>query len=163
MLCEWRQMAPTKTYINMTNNTQALVQEHAVFLSMFDHIEQLLASAQSVPDVKSLAAVVKDLLQGHGKTERQLADLALQNALADREPLHHLYADNQVIDEHFARVHRATDPAEALRLFHQALTATRAHFHREESHAFPVLEKSAPPDTAWIIGNQWLERHSATG
>ncbi|MGB7768002.1 MAG: hemerythrin domain-containing protein [Verrucomicrobiia bacterium] len=140
--------------------TQALIMEHAVFCDVFEQIERVLADSTSVPEVKLLASVVEGLLCGHGETETNLAYAALDHALADRGALNRLYQDHREIDDHFKRIHRTTEPAEAQRLLKKALAATREHFRREEKSVFPLLEKTLQPDTLWTLGRKWTESHS---
>jgi hemerythrin-like domain-containing protein len=100
------------------------------------------------------------LLADHGETETNLAYAALDHALADRGALKKLYQDHHEIDDHFKRIHRVTDPAEALRLLKKGLKATREHFKREEKHVFPMLERTLRPDTLKTLGGVWHERNS---
>jgi hemerythrin-like domain-containing protein len=144
----------------MATITKALIMEHAVFGEVFDQIERALAGSQSVSEVKLLASVVEGLLLGHAQTETDLAYAAMDHALADQGPLNQMYQDHHEIDDQFKRIHRATDPAEALRLLKRALAATREHFRREEKAVFPVLEKTLREDTLLALGGQWMESRS---
>ena len=134
----------------METITQALIMEHAVFSGVFDQIERILAGSPSAPEVKVLATLVEGLLRGHGETETNLAYSVLDHALADKQALHRLHQDHHEIDEHFKRVHRATDAAEAL-------AATRDHFRREEKSVFPLLDQLLQQDTLKALGQQWME------
>ena len=144
----------------METITKTLSLEHAVFCKVFAQIERVLSVTSSAPEIKSLAAVVEGLLSGHGETETNLAYAALDHALANRGALEQLYQDHHEIDDHFKRIHQATDPAVALGLLKKALAATREHFRREEKTVFPMLEKTLRPDTLWILGGEWKERSS---
>ena len=143
----------------METITKTLSLEHAVFCKVFAQIERVLSVTSSAPEIKSLAAVVEGLLSGHGETETNLAYAALDHALADRGALKQLYQDHHEIDDHFKRIHQATDPAVALGLLKKAL-AEREHFRREEKTVFPMLEKTLRPDTLWTLGGEWKERSS---
>ena len=142
----------------MQSITKTLTMEHAIFCKVFEQIERVLSVTHTAPEVQLLASVVEGLLAGHGETETNLAYAALDHALADRGALKQLYQDHREIDDHFKRVHQATDPAVALRLLKKALSATRDHFRREEKTVFPVLEKTLQPDTLLTLGGQWKER-----
>ena len=146
----------------MDTITQKLIMEHAVFCDVFDQIERVLAGSSSIAEVKSLASVVEGLLRGHGETETNLAYAALDHALADRGALTRLYQDHREIDDHFKRIHRTTEPAEAQLLLKKALAATREHFRREEKHVFPLLEKTLQPDTLGMLGRKWTESRSVS-
>jgi len=147
-------------YKDMETITKALIMEHAVFRTVFDQIERVLAGVKSAPEVKLLASVVEGLLRDHAETETSLAYSALDHALADRGALNRLYQDHHEIDDQFKRIHRTTDAAEAQTLLKKALAATRKHFRREEKHVFPMLEKTLQPDTLGILGRKWTESHS---
>ena len=104
--------------------------------------------------------MVESLLRDHAKTETNLAYSVLDHALADQGLLNRLYQDHHEIDDHFKRIHRTTDAAEAQRLLKKALAATREHFRREEKSVFPMLEKTLQPDTLWTLGREWMESRS---
>jgi hemerythrin-like domain-containing protein len=146
----------------METITEALIMEHAVFCEVFDQIERVLAGSNSATEVQLLASVVEGLLRGHGETETNLAYSALDHALADRGALDRLHQDHHEIDDHFKRIHRTTEPAEAQLLLKKALAATRDHFRREEKTVFPVLEKTLLPETLRTLGRKWTERHSVS-
>ena len=147
----------------MQSITQVLVMEHAVFGKVFEQIEKILAGSPPAPEVKVLAAVVEGLLSGHGETETNLAYSALDHALADNgtlNQLNQLHQDHHEIDDHFKRIHHATEAEEAQRLLKKALAATREHFRREEKTVFPLLEKTLQPVTLGALGQEWLESRS---
>ena len=146
----------------MESITKNLIMEHAVFSEVFDQIERVLTGSPSASEVKLLASVVEGLLRGHGETETNLAYSALDHALADRGALNRLYQDHHEIDDHFKRIHRATDAAEAQRLLKKALAATREHFRREEKNVFPMLEKTLQPDTLRALGREWRKARSVS-
>lgn len=144
----------------METITEVLVMEHAVFAGVFDQIERVLAGAQTVSEVKLLAAVVEGLLQSHGETETELAYSALDHALADRGKLDRLHQDHHEIDDQFKRIQHMAEAAEARLLFKNVLAATRKHFRREEKNVFPLLEKTLQPGTLGTLGRKWAENHS---
>ena len=144
----------------MESITKALIMEHAVFSDVFDQIERILTGSPSAPEVKVLASLVEGLLRGHGETETNLAYSALDHALADRQALNRLYEDHREIDDHFKRIRRVADAAEAQRLLKKALAATREHFRREEENVFPMLEQTLQPDTLLALGREWAAARS---
>lgn len=146
----------------METITKALIMQHAVFSGMFDQIERILAGSPSAPEVKVLAALVEGMLRGHAETETNLAYSVLDHALADRRALNRLHQDHHEIDEHFKRVHRAADAAEARRLFKAALAATHDHFQREEKNVFPLLDQLLQEDTLKALGRHWMKTHSVS-
>lgn len=147
---------------SMSTITRALVMEHAVFCTVFDQIESVFPKLSSANEVKLLATVVEGLLSGHGETEKNLAYSALDHVLKEEERLNRLHQDHHEIDEHFKRVHRANDLAEAQRLLRKALAATREHFHREEQIVFPFLERVLQPETLVALGETWMGSYFAS-
>jgi hemerythrin-like domain-containing protein len=145
-------------YVGMKTITQVLVMEHELFSKVFEQMERALTGTPSASEVKLLATVVEGLLEGHAKTETELAYLALDHALADRCELNRLHQDHHEIDDQFKRLQRATEAAEVLRLFKKTLAATREHFQHEEKVVFPLLEKTLQPATQWALGAQSLGR-----
>jgi hemerythrin-like domain-containing protein len=149
-------------YKLMQSIIQTLSMEHAAFCKVFEQVERVLSATHSTTEVQMLASVVEGLLAGHGEMETNLAYAALDHILADRGALKQLYQDHHEIDDHFKRIHLATDPAVALRLLKKALAATREHFRREEKTIFPMLAKTLQPDTLWILGGQWKQPAAAS-
>jgi hemerythrin-like domain-containing protein len=146
----------------MSTITKALVMEHAIFCAVFDQFERVLPGLGSVQEVKLLATVVEGVLSGHAETEKNLAYSVLDHVLKEDGRLNRLHQDHHEIDEHFKRVHRAKDLADAQRLLKKALAATREHFHREEEIVFPFLERVLQPETLETMGAAWLGGYSAS-
>jgi hemerythrin-like domain-containing protein len=145
----------------MSTITQALVMEHAVFCAVFDQVEGVLPRLSSAQEAKILATVAEGLLSNHAETEKNLAYSVLDHVLKEDDRLNRLHQDHHEIDEHFKRVHRAKDLAEAQRLLKAALAATREHFRREEEIIFPFLERVLQPETLETLGATWMGSYSA--
>jgi hemerythrin-like domain-containing protein len=145
----------------MTTIIEVLALEHAVFCQVFDQIEKALAGSRSAREVKSLATVVEGLLNSLAENETNLVYSVLDHMFTERGVSDHQHHDHHEIDRRFARIHRASNAAKALRLLKKALAATREHFRREEQSVFPTLEKTLQPETLWKLGNQWKKLNSA--
>ena len=52
--------------------TEALFAEHLVFHNMFDHIEASAPKLKTLAEVKSMAAMMEQLLKEHSDTEDEL-------------------------------------------------------------------------------------------
>ena len=146
----------------MPTITQALVMEHAVFCTVFDQVERVFPKLGSTQEVKLLATLAEGLLSGHAETEKNLAYSVVDHVLKEDGRLNRLHQDHHEIDEHFKRVHRASDLAEAKRLLKKALTATREHFRREEDIVFPFLERVLEPETLETMGDAWMGNYSTS-
>jgi hemerythrin-like domain-containing protein len=140
--------------------TEALVAEHTIFLSVFDQIERVLPSLATPAEVRTMASIVEGLLEGHAKTETDLAYLALDHVLEHNGELKRMHQDHHEIDDRLRKVHTAKTCAEARRLLKSALLASREHFRGEERGVFPLLEKSLQEDTLTELGENWMRRQA---
>ena len=140
--------------------TEALVAEHIIFLSVFDQIERVLPSLATPAEVGAMARIVEGLLEGHAKTETDLAYLALDHVLEHNGELKRMHQDHHEIDDRLRKVHTANTCAEARGLLQAAMLASREHFRGEERSIFPFLEKSLQQETLTELGSNWLRRHA---
>ncbi len=143
----------------MITITEALVAEHAAFLTVFEQMESLLPQLGTVEEAKILAGLAEHLLQHHGAMENDLAYAALDHVLADKGRLARLHQEHKEIDDRLHGARKARDLSEARRLLRAALHATREHFRFEEEHVFPVIERSLRHDALAELGNAWLRQH----
>lgn len=141
--------------------TEALVAEHTIFLSVFDQIERVLPSLSTPAEVRTMASIVEGLLEGHAKTETNLAYLALDHVLEQNGELNRMHQDHHEIDDRLRRVHTANTCAEARRLLKVAILASRDHFQGEERSVFPLLERSLDEETLTALGDTWMQRQAA--
>ena len=142
--------------------TEALVAEHTIFLSVFDQIERVLPSLATPAEVSTMASIVEGLLEGHAKTETDLAYLALDHVLEHNGELKRMHQDHHEIDDRLRKVHTANTCAEARRLLKSAILASRDHFRGEERSVFPLLEKSLQEQTLTDLGRNWMRRQAVT-
>jgi hemerythrin-like domain-containing protein len=140
--------------------TEALVAEHTIFLSVFDQIERVLPSLNTPAEVRTMASIVEGLLEGHAKTETNVAYLALDHVLADNGELKRMHQDHHEIDDRLRKVHTAKTCAEARRLLKLVLAGTREHFRGEERTVFPLLEKVLQQQTLTELGQTWMQRQA---
>ena len=138
--------------------TEALVAEHTIFLGVFDQIERALPSLTTPVEVMTMARIVEGLLEGHAKTETDLAYLALDHVQEQNGELKHMNQDHHEIDDRLHKVQTASTCAEARRLLKAAITATRDHFRGEERSVFPLLEKALQEETLTALGQTWMQR-----
>jgi len=140
--------------------TEALVAEHTIFLSVFEQIERVLPSLATPAEIRTMASVIEGLLEGHAKTETNLAYLALDHMLEHNGELKRMHQDHHEIDDRLRRVHTAGTCAEARRLLKAAIGASRDHFQDEERSVFPMLERSLGEETLVELGQTWLDRQA---
>jgi hemerythrin-like domain-containing protein len=141
--------------------TEALIAEHTIFLGVFDQIERVLPSLTTHSEVRTMASIVEGLLEGHAKTETNLAYLALDHVLEENGGLSRMHQDHNEIDDRLRKVHTARTCAEARRLLKLALLASREHFRAEERSVFPLLEKVLQKQTLTELGKSWMQRQAA--
>ena len=141
--------------------TETLVAEHNIFLGVFDQIERVLPSLATPVEVGTMASIVEGLLEGHAKTETELAYLALDHALEHNGELKRMHQDHHEIDDRLRKVHTANTCAEARRLLKTVITASREHFRAEERSVFPLLEKVLQQETLTELGKSWMQRRAA--
>ena len=141
--------------------TEALVAEHTIFLSVFDQIERVLPSLATPAEVQTMASIVEGLLEGHAKTETNLAYLALDHVMAHNGELKRMHQDHHEIDDRLKKVNAAKTCAEARRLLKAAIVASREHFRAEERSVFPILEKALQVETLTELGKTWMQRQAA--
>jgi hemerythrin-like domain-containing protein len=140
--------------------TEALVAEHTIFLSVFDQIERALPSLTIHAEVRTMARIVEGMLEGHAKTETNLAYLALDHVMEQNGELDRMHQDHHEIDDRLRKVHTANTCAEGRRLLKTAITASREHFRGEERSVFPLLDQMLQEETLTELGQNWLERHA---
>ena len=141
--------------------TEALVAEHTIFLGVFDQIERALPSLNTPAEVGTMARIVEGMLEGHAKTETDLAYLALDHVLAHNGELKRMHQEHQEIDDRLRKVHTAQTCAEGRRLLKAAILASREHFRGEERSVFPLLERSLREETLSELGSTWMHRQAA--
>ena len=141
--------------------TEALVAEHTIFLRVFDQIERVLPSLATPAEVQTMATIVEGLLEGHAKTETNLAYLALDHVLEHNGERKRMYQDHHEIDERLRNVRTASTCSEARRLLKLAIGASREHFQGEERSVFPLLERSLGEETLTALGETWMQRPAA--
>ena len=141
--------------------TEALVAEHTIFLKVFDQIERVLPSLATPAEVQTMASIVEGLLEGHAKTETNLAYLALDHVMEHKGELKRMHQDHDEIDDRLRKVHSASSCAQARRLLKSAIAASREHFRAEERSVFPLLERTLQEETLTELGRDWMQREAA--
>ena len=141
--------------------TDILRAEHTVFHHLFDHIETSAPRLKSLAEVKSLAKLVDKVMAPHSKTEDDLFIEPLEHCfeqIGQRETFHH---EHEVIEQIFAKVHKARELATAKKLLIGAMAASRKHFDKEERIVFPMAERILKTKTLTDLGNEWMKRREA--
>ena len=138
--------------------TEILVAEHRVMLRVFDQIDRTLPSLTTQAEAGMLAHIMEGMLEGHAKTETELAYLALDHVLEEKGRLDRLHEEHEEIDASLRRVHSAGCCAEAQQLLGAAIVASRRHFLFEEQSVFPLLEQVLQEYTLNELASALTER-----
>jgi len=141
--------------------TDILRAEHTVFHHLFDHIEATIPRLRTLAEVKSLATLADKVMAPHSKTEDDLFIDPLEHCfeqIGQRETFHH---EHELIEQTFAKVHKARDLPAAKKLLLGAITASRKHFDKEERIVFPMAERILKAKTLTDLGNEWMLRRAA--
>ncbi len=134
---------------------EGLVAEHRVFSAVFNEIERALPGITTMDECARLCRLLEALLHNHGETEKDLAYIAFDHILKQRNELIRLYHDHQEIDVLLQEVEKIKDLEEARSRFKKALDACRAHFNDEERTVFPLIEKALQHETLLVLGRAW--------
>ena len=141
--------------------TEILVAEHRIFLSVFDQIERALSGVTTLTEARILARLVEGMLESHAGTETELAYLALDHVLQDKDQLDRLHEEHHEIDTSLHLVHLAGDVARARLMLQTALGASRRHFAFEEQSVFPLIESALQSETLAGLAATWMQRFEA--
>jgi len=141
--------------------TEILLAEHAVFHSLFDHIETVVPETKTLAVVKALAVTMERLTSPHSKTEDELFIEPLEHyfdQIGHKETFHY---EHELIEEALARVLKTKDLKLAKKFLLGAVAASRKHFHKEERIVFPMAERVLKARTLTELGKQWLTKRDA--
>jgi len=138
--------------------TEALLAEHVVLHNMFDYIERVLPTLQTVGEVKLLAALMEGVLLGHAKAEEELLFGPLAHCLEQIGQRDTFELEHHEIDACLVAVGRARGLREARRLLNTALLASRNHLDHEERVVFPLAERVMKGETLAKLGAGWMKQ-----
>ena len=158
--------SPVAAKVDRMKITEALLAEHLVFHSMFDHIESVAGSLKTVGEIKALAALLEVMLKAHSDTEDELFLGPLEHCFEQIGQRDSFLEEHQEMDESLKLVQSAVRLKEAQRLVLAAVAHSRRHFDREERIVFPMAERVLKPRTLTQLSQTWLSqrtRVAATG
>lgn len=135
--------------------TEALLAEHVVFHSVFDHIELVAPHLETLAEIKVLGGMLAALLEHHGEAEDKLLMEPLEHHLdhlGHRDSFHH---EHEVIDGFLIQLQNMPDLASARSLLLKTVQFSRHHFDKEERLIFPMAEQNLSQKTLRELGQQW--------
>ncbi len=142
--------------------TDALLGEHGVLYALFDRIEAVAATAESVAQIHEAAAVLGALVLSHAKLEDELLFPALETHLGTTGPLAIMRAEHDEIEHALGRIEEARDIADGTACVASALDLVRDHFQKEEEVLFSVARQALDDETQLRLGTAWAEARHVT-
>jgi hemerythrin-like domain-containing protein len=140
--------------------TEALLAEHLVFHSMFDHIEAMAPRLKTLVEVKSLAALLESLLKAHSDTEDELFIGPLEHCFEQLGQRDAFLEEHQEIDVSLKNLQQAKQFKTARQLLLAAVAYSRKHFDKEERIVFPLAERVLKTKTLTALGQIWMEQRT---
>lgn len=140
--------------------TEALFAEHAVFHTLFDHVEQIVPRARTAAEVRSLSTLVEKVLAPHSQAEDKLLMEALDPCIEEFGQCRTFHEEHDQIEELLRLVHSARSLKQARQILLAAITIARGHFDKEERIVFPLAEKVLKARTLEELGARWRQQRS---
>jgi hemerythrin-like domain-containing protein len=140
--------------------TEALLAEHLVFHSMFDHIEAMAPRLKTLVEVKSLASLMEQLLKAHSDTEDELFIGPLEHCFEQLGQRDAFLEEHQEIDVSLKQLQQAKQFKLARQLLLAAVAYSRKHFDKEERIVFPLAERVLNAKTLTALGQTWMEQRT---
>ena len=142
--------------------TEALLAEHLVFHSMFDHIEAAGPRLKTLAEIKSLATLMEQLLRAHSDTEDELFIGPLEHCFEQIGQRDAFLEEHQEIDDSLTSIQGARQLKKARQLLLAAVAYSRKHFDKEERIVFPLAERVLKAKTLSELGETWLRRRQVS-
>lgn len=142
--------------------TEALLAEHLVFHSMFDHVEAIAPTLKTLAELKAVAAMLESMLKVHADTEDALFLGPLEHCFEQIGQRDSFLDEHEEMDANLQLVEKAVRAKEALELLLSAVAHSRRHFDREERIVFPMAERVLNERTLNELGETWMEQRMQT-
>lgn len=134
--------------------TDALLGEHAIFYSMFDHLEKNMGSIDSISELKSMISMVAAPLVGHAGLENNELFVALDPFLAGQGPLEVMRGEHDEIENTIGAMPDIDDLDQLKTEVTKIVRVARDHFRKEENVLFPMAN-STIPEKLESLGQTW--------
>jgi len=143
--------------------TEALIAEHQVFHSLFDHVEQVLPQLKTAAEVRVVAGLLETMLKAHSNTEDELLIAPLEHCIDQMGQADTFHEEHEEIDRSLAQIQSAKNVTQARKLLLAAVLASRSHFNKEERILFPLANKVMNNVTLQNLGNAWERQRELQG
>lgn len=141
--------------------TDALLAEHVVFHTLFDHIERSVPRLKSLGEVKTLAEMLETMLTQHSRSEDELLMNYLDDSIEQMGHREAFHEEHELIEKHLGAVRSARSLKAARKLLGEAVSGARKHFDKEERLIFPLAERVISYHNIMKLGERWLEKKAS--
>ena len=141
--------------------TEALLAEHQVFHSLFDHVERTAPRLKTLGEIKVLGALLEASLKAHSDAEDDLLFAPMEHCIEQIGQSKPFHDEHEEIDRTLLGVQEARQIAAARKLIKTAVEASRRHFDKEERIVFPMAERVLKAKTLTDLGTEWSKRREA--
>jgi hemerythrin-like domain-containing protein len=138
--------------------TEALLAEHQVFHSLFDHIEKQAGSFKTVAEIRALGALLETMLEAHARTEDRLFIDPLEHCLEQLGHRELFHEEHEEIDAQLLGLAKTRQLKQARTVLLAAVLASRKHFDKEERIIFPLAERVMSSATLATLGKKWEQQ-----
>jgi hemerythrin-like domain-containing protein len=138
--------------------TEALTAEHAVFHSLFDHVEKAAPRLKTLAEARVTARLLVAVLDAHSKTEDDLFIEPLDHCLEHLGQHKTFHDEHEEIDRALRGVEEARTVKAARQNLLKAVLICRRHFDKEERLVFPMAEKVLKKKSLLELGKAWGQR-----
>lgn len=139
------------------NITDALLGEHGIIYSLFDHTEAELENLTTLQEVQQLTRFLAAALVSHARLEENEFFPKLEVYLGPAGPLAMMRHEHHEIDGAIEAVETLDDFDEAVARLRYAIEVARSHFAKEEQILFNMARRSMSTDELESIGQRWAE------
>lgn len=140
--------------------TEALRAEHLVFHNMLDHIETTAPKLKTLPEIKSLAALMESMLKAHSRTEDQLFLGPMEHCFEEIGQREALLREHDEMDRTLRSIRRALRVPGARKALLVSIAQARRHFDKEERIVYPLAERILKAETLESLGSAWMEQRT---
>jgi hemerythrin-like domain-containing protein len=141
--------------------TDVLRAEHAVFHSLFDYIESAAPRLKTLAEIRALAAAMGAITKGHSRTEDELLIAPLEHCIEQMGQAEAFHTEHEEIDRTLMLIQKVKSVSKARQLMLSAVTASRAHFNKEERILFPMAEKVLNIGSLKNLAGSWQRQREA--
>ena len=136
--------------------TQALLGEHAIFATLFDHLEEQIPQADCAGKVRALGAMLQSALASYAQLEETLLFSSLESVMdTQMGPVAVMRMEHEQIEGGLEALPSKDEVTSAQRTLLQVIVTARSHFAKEEQILFPLAAQLLGDETLEALGEQW--------